>query len=108
MLFDHVARLCRPDPRDDQTANALWQATARRPGPSRHGGRDPSRGILTWVSIADELPHKGKGTWRKCMRPISKTSTTDLPFPLTFLTPISSDDATLGRGHPDPAQGGDP
>lgn len=45
MLFDHVARLCRPDPRDDQTANALWQATARRPGPSRHGG-----GILHGVS----------------------------------------------------------
>lgn len=71
-------------------------------------GVDPSRGILTWVSIADELPHKGKGTWRKCMCPVSKTSTTDLPFPLTFLTHISSDDATLGRGHPDPAHCGDP
>lgn len=36
------------------------------------------------------------------MHPVSKTSTTDLPFPLTFLTHIS-DNATLGRGHPDPA-----
>lgn len=72
------------------------------------GTGGPSRGILTWVSIADELPHKGKGTWRKCRHPVSKTSTTDLPFPLTLLTHISSDDATLGRGHPDPAHCGDP